>query len=117
MDQGIRRLGMTGARQLSYGAALRQLGPVVYALRLSDGVIKIGFTRNLESREHGVRRQSGNATELLAFQPGTYDDEQAIHARLTEHVAHGREYYHPVPEVLAAVNEMRDALNMPQLSA
>lgn len=81
-----------------------QVGPVVYAMRLRGDVIKIGHSGRL-----GRRRIQLQGT-MLAFRFGTRDDEQAIHALLAEHRHHGREYYHPTPEVLAVVNEMREAL-------
>lgn len=39
--------------------------------------------------------------------PGTREDEMAIHAILAEHRAHGNEYYHATPAVLAVINDMR----------
>ena len=104
-------------RALSRYSGLRMLGPVVYALRLDDGIIKIGFTTDLADRERTVRRQGkSDSSELLAFMTGgTYEDEQAIHARLVEHIAHGREYYHPTKAVLAEVNRMREALSLAPL--
>ena len=97
--------------------ALEALGPVVYALRLDDGIIKIGYTTNLADRERTVRRQGkSESSEIIAvWLGGTYEDEQAIHARLTEHIAHGWEYYHPTEAVLAEVNRMREALSLAPL--
>jgi len=94
-----------GVRQRN--ASLRALGPVVYAARCTDGVIKIGFTTNLAQRRWGI-----GSAELLAFEPGTLADEQALHDRLAEHVHHGREWYYPTPGVLAVVNEMRERLGL-----
>jgi len=100
-------------------AAKRSLGPVIYALRLDDGVIKIGFTTDLSDREITVRRQSGSEhSEVLAFRlMGTYEDEQDIHAGLISHRAYGWEYYHPTPEVLDVVNAMRADIGLPRLAA
>jgi len=93
--------------ELRRRAALAALGPMVYAVRLPDGIIKIGFSANPASRitRFGPRSQ----VQVLAIAPGwTLADEQAIHARLRSHVASGREYYHPTVEVLAEVNTMRE---------
>lgn len=104
-------------------AAMRALGPVVYAVRLADGVIKIGWTERFDLRLHWLKHRVRQDVELLAFRPGTYDEEQAIHAALKPHratdetYAQAREYYVATPEVLAVVNDMRGALNMPQLAA
>lgn len=84
----------------------------LYACRLADDTIKIGCTRELDKR----RKKFGPGTEILGFMPGDYDDEQAIHASLVAHRAHGHEYYHPTPQVLDVVNEMRDHFGLPHLT-
>jgi hypothetical protein len=91
---------------------MRALGSVVYAVRLPDNVIKIGCTTNLPARLSAL-----GAEELLAFKPGSYDAEELIHESLVSHRHHGYEYYHPVPEVYAVVNEMRTALGMDPIAA
>jgi hypothetical protein len=74
--------------------AMKDIGPVVYAIRLGDDV-KIGW--------------------ILAVMPGDLEDEQAIHARLVPFRSRGREYYHQTPEVLAEVNRLRAAVGMESL--
>lgn len=96
---------------ISRAFALRSVGEVVYAMRVGD-LIKIGHTGNLAQR----LTQLG-ATEVLAFAPGTYADEQALHQRLTGHVHHGREWYYPTPGVLTVVNEMRGRLGLDPIAA
>jgi len=82
---------------------------LIYAIRCPDGVIKIGHTRNLSAR----RRHFDTTPEaILAIRPGTYDEEQAVHASLRPHLARGQEYYHPTPEVLAYVNALRSTLGV-----
>ena len=108
---------------LQRATALRLLGPVVYAARLADGTIKIGWTERFDLRLHWLKHHAQQDVELLAFRSGTYDDEQEIHRSLAafraqvDHVEHPREYYHPVDEVLAVVNDMRADLNMPPIAA
>ena len=97
--------------------AMRLLGAVVYAARLDDGSIKIGWTERFDLRLHWLKHHAKQNVELLAFMPGTYDDEQAIHAELIDHRHHGHEYYHPTTEVLTVVNDMRAALKLPSLAA
>lgn len=103
---------------VSRTAALTALGSVVYAARLDDGTIKIGCTGQLQDRLRYLSNHTGQSVELLAFRLGTYADEQAIHETLVAHRIIGkREYYHPSPEVLAVVNDMRAALKMPHIAA
>lgn len=90
-------------RDDSIAAICRELGPVIYSLKW-NGYVKIGHTRNMSNR---FRKYGVSWGQMLSLIPGTIDDEMAIHARLAPHVAQGREYYYPVPEVLEAVNEMR----------
>lgn len=97
------------------------LGSVVYAARLADGTIKIGHTEHFGDRLRCLKAYTGQEVELLAFQYGTFEDEQAIHATLVEHrtdiTVQAREYYHPTTEVLTVVNDMRAALKLPSLAA
>ena len=94
--------------------ALSSLGEVLYAVRTPDGLVKIGHTRNMRNRMHTVVL---GETEVLAFKFGTRADEMAIHRQLSAHVAHGREWYHPTPEVMALVNSWREALGRESLAA
>lgn len=87
---------------------------VVYAIRTGNGLIKIGHTVNLVERFQHMAKRDG-AREILGFRLGTYADEQDLHARLRSHLHHGREWYYPVPEVMAVVAEMREALGLPAL--
>lgn len=95
-------------------ALAREVGDVVYAVRCRDGAIKIGWTSNIRNR---IRELRVPLDGILALVPGTLEDEQAVHAGLVEHRAHGREFYHPTPEVIAVVNEMRATYNLPLLAA
>ena len=101
--------------------AMAMVGAVVYAARLADGTIKIGHTEHFADRLRYLQRYTGQDVELLAFRPGTYEDEQAIHASLVPHrvdiTPQAREYYSPAPEVMAVVNDMRATLDMPPLAA
>lgn len=94
--------------------ALGELGEVIYVIRCDDGLIKIGWTRGLRERRRSIE---SDFTAILAVRPGSYDDEQAIHARFRRHCARGREYYHPTPEILDFINEIRDQAGVPPLAA
>jgi hypothetical protein len=94
---------------------------MVYAARLPDGVIKIGCTSNFYGRQGAiatVSRVARSDVQIIGFVPGgTFEDEDRYHKRLKPYLHHGKEYYHPVAEVLAAVNEMRAMLNLEPLVA
>lgn len=102
-------LGPKAPESFTRAAALRAVGEVVYAARVGEH-IKIGYTTNLWQRLHSLR-----ATELLGFKPGTWDDEQQIHRELALWAAKGREYYDPAPQVILAVNELRQFCHLEPL--
>ena len=81
---------------------------VLYALRLDDGVIKIGCTKNLQMR----RNHFGDA-EIIGFAFGDFEDEKALHKALVPHRHHAHEYYNPAPEVMAVVNDWREPFGLP----
>lgn len=91
-------------RRAAIRDALAEIGEVIYAITCEDGLIKIGHTTDLRHRrsQHGVAFQ-----DVVAVMPGSYEDEQAIHRSLRAHVARGREYYHPHPDVIDFVNDIR----------
>ena len=92
---------------------LNELGPVLYAFRTRDGLIKFGFSKHLAQRAASF----GGLDAILAVRLGaTYTDEQALHDSLQAHVARGREFYHPTPEIIATVNAMRADMGMPPLA-
>lgn len=105
--------GRSEATRTGKRRAMEELPPVVYAARLKDGCIKIGWSASLYRRLERL----GGGTEILAFRPGTRDDEAAIHASLIAHRARGHEYYHETPDVMAIVNDMRRDLGLPLLAA
>lgn len=87
------------------------------ALR-SIGTVKIGHTSNLQGRLSTLRYATGcDEPEILAFRPGTVEDEQAIHRALNGHQHHGEEFYYLTRAVMAVVNEMRMALGLGPLAA
>ncbi len=93
---------------------LATLGPLIYAVRFADGIVKIGHTSNLGRRLTELQCQRGDA-ELVGFMRGTIDDERAIHRKLAPSVHSGREYYHPTDAVIRKVNHMRRQFGLPKL--
>lgn len=88
---------------------LTEDGSVLYAIRLSDGIIKIGWTSNLCRRWRQLVN-TDKAEQFLGFTFGSRDEETELHRQLSAHVARGREYYHPHSDVLEIVNNWRSAL-------
>lgn len=82
---------------------------LIYAVRTSDGLIKIGGSADLINRLDHIK---GGTAEILAMKPGTRHEERDIHRGLTGHATQGREYYLPTPSVLRVVNEMRVPLGL-----
>lgn len=95
--------------------AMKDIGDVVYAIRLPDSAIKIGWTSDLAQRRRSWRIKGNEG--ILAVMPGTIADEQAIHDRLVPYRSRGREYYHQTPEVLAEVNALRGSVGMQPLDS
>ena len=89
------------------------VGPVLYAVRVGD-TIKFGYT---EAAYERLRKFPDFRSNVLALRPGTRADETALHRSLRPHIAHGREHYHPTPEVVEIVNEWRAALNLEPVAA
>lgn len=87
-----------------------------YALLTKHGAVKIGITRNLARRKTAMAY--GGFDHFLAFAPGDFDDELAIHHAMPDDVRlpGRREYYYPLYEfVLPPINDMRAALGLPGL--
>lgn len=93
--------------------AARDVGPVIYAFRMEEGVIKIGYSESIYSRLCHL----GPLSNLLALVPGSHEDEQRIHEDLKAHRNRGIEYYNATPEVVAFVNEMRTHTKQPPIAA
>lgn len=104
------------AEKVEQGHAIQALigdaESVLYAVELPGRIIKIGCTTNFVARRTAYRD-----SVILAFRPGDRADERDIHHELAPFRARGIEYYHPFPEVIAVVNEMRDYFNLPHLDA
>ena len=92
-------------------------GTILYALRVADGTVKIGITKHLLRRIKAYTAGAGVEPELLAIRQGDAADEHEIHRQLAAHAKHGREWYHPHPEVLDLVNQWRHDLGMEPVTA
>lgn len=86
----------------------RSRGRIYVLRRHRDGAIKIGWTSSLRSRLLAHQRNHG-ALELLAHFAGTVKQEHALHARFVAHLAEGREWFHPHPELEAWISTLKAA--------
>lgn len=89
-------------------------GEVVYYIR-REGLIKIGWTRNLAARMRRLRPD-----ELLAVEPGNLPLETGRHRQFAAHrAAHagGREWYLPSPELLDHITRLTSIYDLPSLPA
>lgn len=77
----------------------------IYAIEAENGLVKIGFTTSLTTRLSHLR--ANNCLELTprGFIRGTEDDEEKIHARLSDECASG-EWFRKGPLVTAFLAEI-----------
>lgn len=71
----------------------------VYFMLLDEGVVKVGFSTNVDGRAKALRAKC-----VLGHFPGTRHDERAMHARLGPHWIEG-ECFRDCPEVRQALAE------------
>lgn len=105
--QSPKRAGLGHDPVISRAQALRSLPPVVYFMRMPDGIIKIGHSSSLNYRVHALRGR------LLGFVPGTREDETRHHQRVRHLLHHGREWFSPGPDLCEYINQVRAELGLP----
>lgn len=75
----------------------------VYFVRLPNGRIKIGYSRDLRQRFRLLLSETGNpGLQIVGWCHGTRKDEKRLHEELKAH-ALGGEWFEPAPVVLAAL--------------
>lgn len=84
-------------------AAGDELPALVYFLERRDGAIKIGTTRDLNTRLSAIRRDAGDV-RVLGTIDGDVETEREFHARFLRFRMDG-EWFAPNPEMLAAIAE------------
>lgn len=77
---------------------------VVYYIRV-DTLIKIGYSGRVYAR---MKAYPPHAV-LLATEPGNPDLERRRHNQFNRHLAAGREWFRPSPELIAHINSLREA--------
>lgn len=113
----IHRWGVDrGVKPRAASKRLAALGTVLYAVAVGGDTIKIGYTADVVRRLDHLRSETSQPCRLLAIHFGTMDDEREVHQSLAAFRSHGREYYHPHPEVLALVDQWRQAMGQAPLA-
>lgn len=87
-------------RQLS-----RNSNPGVYFMDGGD-LIKIGFSRSLETRMIKMGTDLPGGVKLLLVQPGTFRTEKVLHRHFAD-CRHRGEWFHKTPELLAYIEERK----------
>lgn len=82
---------------------------LVYLAQRADGLIKIGWSSDVERRVRELRRDSRSAVELLACFPGDKPDELALHALFAD-LRVEDEWFHPGAALLAFLESMKAPL-------
>ncbi len=109
LGPAVKMYGQESTRSVS--ALIRELGPVVYYLRVG-ALVKIGYTTNLAER---LKRYPPDSTLLAWRLQGTRDVEAEVHARLASSLAHGREWFHPSDEVRAEIADAQEACGIARI--
>lgn len=95
-------------------------GAMLYAFTFGP-YVKLGWTEHLDQRAYQLRSQAiaegYDVPQILGFKPGTRAEELELHRGLATSVHHGREWYHPTPEVLAVINDWREAVGRQPVAA
>ena len=78
---------------------------MIYFLRRSDGLVKIGTTKNFSARLVELERQYGKL-ELLGWSEGMRREEQLLHKQFDSCQAKvdGLEWFHPIPDLLSYID-------------
>lgn len=95
---------LIAAEDAAWGKSAPSL--VYFIRRASDGVIKIGVSRDVTKRLGGLQTSTPDELSLVGTIPGDERVEAEWHARFA--AAHIRgEWFRPVPDLLAAIAALR----------
>lgn len=108
LEEGLTKSASTWTRRYGYRthpiAQNMRHAPLVYFAR-RERLIKIGTTTNLTLRLRSLHAQE------LATEPGDIVRERQLHRRFAHLLAshRSREWFHPEPDLIAYINELRAA--------
>jgi hypothetical protein len=112
LEEGLQRSPETWSRRYGFGVTPvpqnTKHAPLVYFAR-RERLIKIGWTANL------TKRMKDLVTRPLATEPGDIVRERQLHWRFEHLLADRREWFHPGPDLIAYINELREAEGVPPL--
>jgi hypothetical protein len=114
LDDGLNVSSQTRRRR--YGHKLAKLPatprhvPLIYFAR-RDRLIKIGWSSQLYKRMKAVQAKP------LATEPGDIVRERQLHRRFAHLLAQGNEWFHPGPDLIAYINDLREKAGAPPITA
>lgn len=107
IDRDEKRARQHSQERVRKNSARSQPGWIYY---LSiDGLIKIGYTSNLENR---MKAYPPN-TQLLALHPGTKATEADLHQQFAESKARGREWFTPGTRIIEHIESVLERFGKP----
>lgn len=115
LDKRQRELSLLAERldhsRLKLAAEFNKRNVIYYLRRASDGLIKIGTTRDLPSRMTNLRREHGE-TRLLLTHDGGYDREDEMHEQFAALRVTG-EWFRPEAPLLDWIVSQREQAGIP----
>lgn len=105
---------METAHRLERFSAMAQYSVVYYLRRVSDGMIKVGFTASLRKRLVEHRRAHG-PLEILLVHGGDRDEEGESHDRFSEYRIGRSEWFMPAHPVLDWIRRARNRYGVPDI--
>ncbi|OWQ95707.1 hypothetical protein CDQ92_13045 [Sphingopyxis bauzanensis] len=82
-----------------------ECGKFCYFAAAPDGLIKIGYSKNLKMRLTKLRNNHGDDMEILAVATGGIERESAYHFQFGEHRVEG-EWFERHPDILAEIERL-----------
>jgi hypothetical protein len=114
LEEALERSPRTWNRRYGFGISPLpqnpQHAPVVYFAR-RERLIKIGWTSQLPKRMKQIPARA------LAIEPGDIVRERQLHHRFAHLLADRREWFHPGPDLIAYINALREADDLPTINA
>lgn len=114
LEEGLAGSPRAWTRKYGFGMTplpkIMKHAPLIYFAR-RDQLIKIGYTTWLPHRMKAL------AAHPLATEPGDITRERQLHRQFGHLLADRREWFRPAPDLIAYINELRQADGLPEITA